>query len=231
MQMALEHAPTRIRKIGVSSSAKSKLGKIPSNTRLVEMESEELDEFVDEGVRHGGVVAWVQKPNTPSLKDLAEHARERRGPILVLDGVTDPRNLGAILRNALWFDVPALIVPKRNTAQLTSAAVKASSGAACIVPIVQVPNLARALDALKEADIWIYAAAKNEGSSSFSKAPLNHPAALVMGDEGRGIRPNVANRADVQIHIPGDSRPEFDSLNVSVAAGILLSAFYELSDD
>jgi len=192
------------------------------------MEAEEMDELVDAGVRHSGVVAWVKKPHIPTMDDLAAGASQRRGPILVLDGVTDPRNLGAILRNALWFDVPALVVPKRNTAQLNSAAVKASAGAACLVPILQVPNLARALDALSAADIWIYAAGSEERSQSFGEAPMNRPAALIIGDEGKGIRPNVANRADVHIHVPGMNLPEFDSLNVSVAAGILLSAFYNL---
>jgi 23S rRNA (guanosine2251-2'-O)-methyltransferase len=228
VRMALTHATPRIRKIALSKTGTSRISDFPSGVPLVSMDEEEMDSMVDTGVRHGGVLAWVQRPTAPSVKELAGLSKGRRGPIVALDGVTDPRNLGAILRNAAWFDVPALIVPKRHTAELTSAAVTASAGAACMVPVVQVPNLARALDLLKAEDIWIYSADRDPGSVTFNGAPLHRPAALIIGDEGRGIRPNVADRADVHIHIPGQNVDHLDSLNVSVAAGVLLSAFYNL---
>ena len=185
--------------------------------------------FFPTGLQVGFGGVWVgSPPNLLFIPDKNGDDVPDGDPIVVLDGVTDPRNLGAIMRNAAWFDVPALVVPKRHTAELTSASVTASAGAACIVPVVQVPNLARALDTLKAEDIWIYSADRESSSVKFNTAPLNRPAALIMGDEGRGIRPNVADRADVHIQIPGEDVENLDSLNVSVAAGVLLSAFYNL---
>ena len=227
--MALKHAPERVERILFSRASSNHKIEIPSRIPTEHISPEAMDELVDPGVAHGGVIAKVKRPEPPELKSLASKTSQYNGPILVLDGITDPRNVGAIMRSALWFDVPALIVPKHHTAPITSATVKASAGAACLLPVIQVPNLARSLDELKANDIWIYAAMMGTNSQDVASAPLNKPAALVLGDEGRGIRPNVAKRADVQVHIPGEISPELDSLNVSVATGILLAAFYTVA--
>jgi|ETNmetMinimDraft_14_1059893.scaffolds.fasta_scaffold14179_2 23S rRNA (guanosine2251-2'-O)-methyltransferase len=228
VRFALEHNPGRVREILASGRTFQELKDEPLPCSVREVEREELDRIVDSDVAHGGVVAYVLPPVPPAnLEALAQQAHSSKGPIVILDGVTDARNLGAIMRTALWFGSPGLITIKRNTAPLTPAGVKASAGAACALPIFRVPNLARALDSLKDLGVWVYAADASESAQDLSRAPKNLPAALILGDEGQGVRPNVLKRADVSLLIKGESKPGFDSLNVGVSAGVLLSWFYQ----
>jgi len=227
VSFALQHNPSRVREILASGRAYDELTKENLSCSLKEVDRDELDRVVDSDVSHGGVVARVLPPvPTQSLEDLARQAHDAKGPVVVLDGVTDARNLGAIMRTALWFGAPALVTVKRNTAPLTPAGIKASAGAACVLPILRVTNLARALDAFKDQDLWIYAADASETAEPMCRAPKNTPAVLVLGDEGQGVRPNVLKRADVCLQIEGESRPGFDSLNVGVSAGVLMAWFY-----
>jgi len=185
-----------------------------------------LDELAGAGVSHGGVVAFFRKRVVDfRAASLAQKLSDAPGCGLVLDGVTDPRNLGAILRSALWFGVPWVIVPERNAAPLNGPAAKTSAGAVLSVDVIRVKNLARALDDLKKEGVWLYAAVGGESSEPIGAAPINHPCALIVGDEGKGVRPNVQKRADLLVSIPGNEVPGFDSLNVSVATGILLQRF------
>lgn len=139
--------------------------------------------------------------------------------LLVLDGVTDPHNLGACLRTAEAAGVHAVIVPKDRAAGLTPAARKASAGASEILPLVQVTNLARTLRALKERGIWLYGTADESGDPLW-RQDLKGPLALVMGSEGEGLRRLTAETCDFLIAIPMSGAME--SLNVSVAAGVCL---------
>ena len=139
---------------------------------------------------------------------------------LVLDGVTDPRNFGAALRSAASFGVHGVIVSKDKSAPLSAAAVKAASGAAGITPVFQVTNLARCLDSLKRAGIWIVGTSVSEATQSLVNLDLTGPIAVVMGAEGKGMRPKTANHCDYLVDIPM-SLPDL-SLNVSVATGICL---------
>lgn len=139
--------------------------------------------------------------------------------LLVLDGVTDPHNLGACLRTAEAAGVHAVIVPKDRAAGLTPAARKASAGASEVLPLVQVTNLARTLRALKERGIWLYGTSDRAESDLYGQE-LNGPLALVLGSEGEGLRRLTAETCDFLVKIP--LHGAIESLNVSVAAGVCL---------
>jgi len=138
--------------------------------------------------------------------------------VVLLDEITDPQNLGAILRSADLFDVDLLVVPERRSAHETAAVRAASAGASAYVPLVTVTNLPRAMEELKQAGFWIYGA--QAGGPAAEDIRLSGKVALVMGSEGKGLRRLVSQGCDGFISIPMGGH--IDSLNVSVAAGILL---------
>ena len=169
---------------------------------------------------HQGVVAIVdaQRPHVTVddvLADVAEPAL-----LLVLDGVTDPHNLGACLRSADAFGAQAVIVPKDRAVGLNATVAKAASGAAESVPLIAVTNLARTLTELKRRDIWVLGA--DERGESLFAADVTGPVAWVLGAEGQGLRRLTRELCDRLIGIPLSGAVE--SLNVSVAAGICLYA-------
>ncbi len=141
--------------------------------------------------------------------------------VLILDGITDPHNLGAILRSADQFGVSLVIIPERRSVQANETVVKVSSGAAQYVPISVVTNLSRAIATLKDNGFWIYGA-DMAGESSYA-LDFARRSAIVMGSEGDGISQLVRKNCDHIVSIP--MRGHIDSLNVSVAAGILLYEF------
>jgi 23S rRNA (guanosine2251-2'-O)-methyltransferase len=142
--------------------------------------------------------------------------------VVVLDGITDPHNLGAILRSAECFGVDAVILPKDNSANVENEIVaKVSCGAVYHIPIIEVTNLSRAIDELKDTDYWVYGTALSDNSKSMYDVEYNGRIAVVVGNEGKGIRRIVKNSCDYLIKIP--ILGETQSLNVSVATGIILS--------
>lgn len=151
--------------------------------------------------------------------DLASLPAE--GVLLALDQVTDPHNLGAILRSAAAFGARAVIVPKDHAAPLNDAAIRASAGAAAIVPVVRVTNLARTLGDLHEQGFWCCALAHHETPSIWQADLGDTPLVLVLGAEGSGLRPLVRRACQLAVHIPAQG--PLSSLNVSVATGIALS--------
>ncbi|SFM75473.1 23S rRNA (guanosine(2251)-2'-O)-methyltransferase RlmB [Marinobacter zhejiangensis] len=179
----------------------------------------ELDERVA-GV-HQGVVAQVGKSQEWSEADLLALLDGADKPpfLLVLDGVTDPHNLGACLRTADAVGVQAVIVPKDKSASLTPTARKVACGAAETVPLVRVTNLARTLRELQERGVWLIGTA-GEADSSLYQADFRGPVALVMGAEGKGMRRLTREHCDLLINIP--MLGHVDSLNVSVATGVCL---------
>ncbi len=183
------------------------------------VDRKELDRMVD-GV-HQGIVAEavpVQICNEPFLEQLIEQL-EVPPLLLVLDGVTDPHNLGACLRTADAAGVHAVIAPKDKSAPLNATAVKVACGAADTVPYVVVTNLARTLKQLQAAGVWITGTA-GEAQQLVSDATLTGPLALVMGAEGSGMRRLTRENCDQLIKIP--MAGSVSSLNVSVAAGVCL---------
>jgi 23S rRNA (guanosine2251-2'-O)-methyltransferase len=169
--------------------------------------------------RHQGVAAHYEAPAAKSEHDLADLLGADDGLFLVLDGVTDPHNLGACLRSAAAAAATAVIVPKDRAVGITPVVRRASAGAVDRVPLVEVTNLARTLREMKDAGVWLTGLA-GEGQTSLYEVDLRGRAALVMGGEGEGMRRLTQESCDHLARIPmlGD----MESLNVSVAAGIAL---------
>lgn len=179
----------------------------------------ELDERV--GGVHQGVVAAVSESREWTEDDLlAQLAASDKPPfLLVLDGVTDPHNLGACMRTCDAAGVQAVIVPKDKSASLTPVARKVACGAAETVPFVRVTNLARFLRTLQDQGVWLIGTA-GEAKATLYQADFKGPVALVMGAEGKGMRRLTREHCDQLINIP--MLGHVDSLNVSVAAGVCL---------
>ena len=186
--------------------------------RLIEADGPRLAKLAG-SAGHQGVAARVEPIELArSLDDLLD---ELTVPplLLVLDGVTDPHNLGACLRVADGAGAHAVIAPKDHAAGINATVAKVASGAADTVPYFMVTNLARTLGELKERSIWIYGTA-GEATQSLYQTDLRGPAALVLGAEGDGMRQLTRKTCDVLVHIPMQGAVE--SLNVSVASGVCL---------
>jgi 23S rRNA (guanosine2251-2'-O)-methyltransferase len=165
---------------------------------------------------HQGIVAWCEPYRYADAYELA--AAER--PLLVcLDQVTDPRNLGAVVRSAEAAGATGVVLPAHGSARVTPVVARASAGAVEHLPLAVVPNLARYLAEIKGPDLWCYAA-DAEGELSMWQADLTGGVALVFGAEGKGVRPLVRRTCDALVSIPLAGL--VGSLNVSVAAGVLL---------
>ena len=186
--------------------------------RLMQVPVKRLDGFYGGG-RHQGVVAIVvDRASRESLEDLLE--RLTRPPLLlVLDGVTDPHNLGACLRVADAAGANAVIAPRDRAAGINATVSKVASGAAETVPYFTVTNLARTLSELKERDIWIVGT-DSQAQSDLYAAELPLPVAWVMGAEGEGMRRLTRERCDLLVRIPMQGKVQ--CLNVSVASGLCL---------
>ena len=172
-----------------------------------------VDELARGGV-HQGVVARVESYPYSSLEEILAAPQLL---VLVLDGVTDPRNLGAVLRAADGAGASGVVIPKDKAVGVTAAAVKASAGASEHVRVARVTNLRRAVDSLKAANVWIYAA--EAGGTDYAKLDLAGPTAFVLGSEGRGVRRLVREACDGTVSVP--MLGAVSSLNVSVAAAVL----------
>jgi 23S rRNA (guanosine2251-2'-O)-methyltransferase len=165
---------------------------------------------------HQGVLAWCEPYKYADAWELA--AVER--PLLAcLDQVTDPHNLGAVIRSAEGAGATGVVVPAHGSATVTAAVARASAGAVEHLPVAVVPNLARYLAEVKRGDLWIYAAA-GDATTSMWDADLSDGVVLVFGAEGKGLRPLVRRTCDDAVSIPLGG--QVDSLNVSVAAALLL---------
>ena len=185
---------------------------------LMRVPTKRLDGFYGGG-RHQGVVAMAfEKPAREGLEDLLDSLKEPP-LLLVLDGVTDPHNLGACLRVADAAGVHAVIAPKDRAAGIGAAVSKVASGAAESVPYYMVTNLARSLDELKERNIWIVGADERAEKTLYD-AELPEAMAWVLGAEGEGMRRLTRERCDLLVRIP--MRGSVASLNVSVASGVCL---------
>lgn len=181
---------------------------------------DELDRGA-QGTNHQGALAWVRTPAARGDGDLADILAAIDGApfVLILDGVQDPHNLGACLRSADGAGVHCVIAPKDNAVGLTPVVAKVASGAAETLPYIQVTNLARTMDLLKDQGIWLYGAA-GEADASLYATDLTGPLGLVMGNEGKGLRRLTRERCDGLIRLP--MRGHVESLNVSVATGVCL---------
>lgn len=188
--------------------------------RVQKLPRERLSALAEGGV-HQGVVAELRAFQYAELADLLEAAGRSGEPplVVVLDGVQDPHNLGAIVRSAHALGAHGVVIAKDRAAQVTGAVTKAAAGATEHTPIARVVNLSRALEELKEAGLWV-AAADPSSDQVVWDARLDGPLALVVGAEGAGIRENVLKHCDLRLRIP--IAGQVASLNASVSAGLLL---------
>ena len=169
---------------------------------------------------HQGLVAFASAYRYSSVEEILEAAKAREeAPFLViLDGVTDPHNLGAVIRSAECAGAHGVIIPERRAVGLTPAAVKASAGAVEYVKVARVTNISRLIEELKKQGIWVYAAAMD--GERYDRCDFTGPAALVIGGEGEGVSRLVLEKCDRRVALP--MLGKIDSLNASVAAGILM---------
>ncbi len=186
-----------------------------SRSVAVKRVSRQQVEDLARGGVHQGVVARVEPYPYSGLDEILATPEPL---VLILDGVTDPRNLGAVLRAADGAGASGVVVPKDRSVGVTAAAAKASAGASEHVRIARETNLRRAIDRMKEAGLWVYAA--EVGGMLHTQLDLSGPVALVLGSEGRGVRRLVREGCDGTVSIPMLGAVE--SLNVSVAAAVLL---------
>ncbi|MBR4038862.1 MAG: 23S rRNA (guanosine(2251)-2'-O)-methyltransferase RlmB [Clostridia bacterium] len=184
-----------------------------------EVERVRLDQMAP---NHQGLIAVASAYSYKTVDDMLALAKERgEAPLLViLDGVTDPHNLGAIIRSAECAGAHGVIIPERRAVGLTPAAVKASAGAVEYLPVAREVNLTRTIERLKKEGVWVYGTAMN--GEDYRKVNFSGAAAIVIGSEGEGISRLVAESCDKVVSLP--MKGHIDSLNASVAAGILLYA-------
>ncbi|HBM50796.1 MAG TPA: 23S rRNA (guanosine(2251)-2'-O)-methyltransferase RlmB, partial [Marinobacter sp.] len=216
----LKREPERLQQVWIQTGRQDKRVKSVTDAldglgvRWKVVHRRELDERVS-GV-HQGIVAAVAESREWTEDDLlAQLSNSDKPPfLLVLDGVTDPHNLGACMRTADAVGVQAVIVPKDKSASLTPVARKVACGAAETVPFVRVTNLARFLRELKDLGVWLIGTA-GEADAGLYQADFKGPVALVMGAEGKGMRRLTREHCDQLINIP--MQGHVDSLNVSVA--------------
>ena len=171
---------------------------------------------------HQGVVARVGMRRQPSFDDILDRLQQQnKAVLLLLDGIEDPRNLGAVIRSAEAFGAMAVILPRDRTAPLSSVALKAAAGAGERLDVVRVINLARAIGELQERGVQVYGLAA-EGEESLADLTFGPLVALVLGGEGKGLRRLTREKCDALVNIPMSGA--VGSLNVAVAAGIGLYA-------
>ena len=189
-----------------------------ANVRIIHADDQRLDSMVGTR-RHQGVVAKAGELSLARNLDELLDAIEGPPLLLILDGITDPHNLGACLRVADGAGAHAVIAPKDRAVGLNATAAKVASGAAETVPYITVTNLARTMRELKEREVWLYGFA-DDAEKTLYEAELAGPTALVMGSEGEGMRRLTRENCDVLVSIPMFGSVE--SLNVSVASGVCL---------
>jgi 23S rRNA (guanosine2251-2'-O)-methyltransferase len=181
----------------------------------VRFESREALDRAAKGAPHQGVIAFGVAHQYAELEDILPDARL----LVILDGVEDPHNLGAIVRTAHAAGANGIIVPERRSAPLSETVARVSAGALEYMPIIRATNISRLLEQLKQHHFWIYGL-DERGVEPYDRVDYAEPAAIVLGSEGKGLHDNVKKHCDFLINIP--MAGAVSSLNVSVAAGVVL---------
>jgi 23S rRNA (guanosine2251-2'-O)-methyltransferase len=227
VQSLLDHEATAIERIWIDSARNdSRTLSILEQAkqlgvRVQRVPREKLGELSGKETKHQGVIARIRQAQTRGESDIDEWLAEIDGLplILVLDGIQDPHNLGACLRTAAAVGAHAVILPKDKSAPLNATVRKVASGALETLQIFQVTNLARVLERIKAAGIWVIGTA-GEAESDLYQGNYNLPVAMVMGSEGKGLRKRTRDLCDSLVRIP--IADHMESLNVSVATGVCL---------
>ncbi len=191
-----------------------------SGAVVVDVDRRKLD-FMSRTHSHQGVIAIAAVREYVEVEDILNAAREKgENPLIVVcDELSDPHNLGAVIRTAECAGAHGVIIPKRRSAGLTAVVAKTSAGAVAYVPVARVPNLTKTLNDLKEQGVWVFGTAAG-GTTELYQADLKGPAAIVIGSEGTGMSRLVAENCDFNVSIP--MKGQINSLNASAAAAILL---------
>jgi 23S rRNA (guanosine2251-2'-O)-methyltransferase len=216
---AIRSHPERIRYVGVAREETARHQRLMGEAKRAgvavrNLALDQIDRLAGRGV-HNGVVAEVSETAYADFDEIVE--KEETNFVLIVDSITDPQNFGAILRVADGFGVDLVVIPQHDSVGLTPVAVKASAGASEWVQVAQVTNLSRAIETLKKGGYWIYAAAEN--GERPDAIDFTGKVALVVGNEGKGIRRNVLEHCDRTITIPMSGHVE--SFNVATATAIL----------
>lgn len=220
-QAALQNEKRKIYRLCITPSTlkDSELSKDSLECKVEIIDAGALSKLLPAGAVHQGIALEVAPLSEPSMKYLSDIDK---GIILVLDQVTDPQNVGAIIRTAKALGVLGMILTERNAPPLSRALAKAASGAVELMPIWKVTNLARTLDELKDSGFWTVGLTEH-ADKFISKSDLPNKLVLIMGAEGEGMRRLTQEKCDFLAKLPTD--PDFPTLNVSVATAI---ALYEL---
>lgn len=220
--------PSSIEKLSVAEGAQRGNGELFNLARDAKVKVEVVDRErlhkLSEGGVHQGVVAEVRDFEYIGLEELIRKAKLTPQPLIVLlDGIQDPHNLGAIIRSAHAFGATGVVIMKDRAASVTGVVVKSSAGATAHCLVARVVNLSRAIEQLKDAGFWSVAADPDGNEYSWN-AKLTGPLAVIVGAEGAGVRKGVLGHADYRVRIPMTG--QVASLNASVSAGVLL---YEIA--
>ncbi len=197
------------------------------NIPIKEADVRKLD-YLSGHANHQGIIAYTAVKEYSSLDDIFNLAEERNEKpfIVVLDEIEDPHNLGAIIRTAECTGAHGVIIPKRRSAGLSFAVSKASAGAVEYVPVARVTNISSTIEQLKKRGVWVYGADMN--GTDYTECDFSGAAALVIGNEGKGISRLVREKCDEIVSLP--MKGKIKSLNASVAAGVLMYAVSSKKD-
>ncbi len=221
---ALQHAPQTVRKVFLSPEVNDpELRTLLRNANLTPsvLKTREIGQMVGRETAHQGVIA-VTDPGSLmlDLKAFIANLRPTENTMLVLlDELTDPHNVGAIIRSAAAFGAAGVLIPVHNQAPITGTVVKTSAGMAFRIPLISIGNVNQAVDALKKIGFITYGLVMN-GSQNIAEEKFGAPALFIVGNEGDGIRQKTLERCDVGLRIPMHARTE--SLNASVSASVVL---------
>jgi 23S rRNA (guanosine2251-2'-O)-methyltransferase len=221
---ALRANARRIDKIAIAEGAREKrlqeiLDLARSNgVRIDRVSREAIERYVEPGANHQGVVAFAAAGEYVDVDEILDGSSDA-SLIVILDGVEDPRNLGAVLRSVECAGADGVIIPERRAVGLTETVAKSAAGATEYVKVAKVTNLNRLIDDLKSRNVWVVGTS-SDASRSYTDWDWRQPSALVLGAEGTGLHRLVAENCDVLVKIPMYGK--IDSLNVSVAAGVIL---------
>lgn len=221
---ALENPARKIHKlVCTSENAVSLRAKYP-NLNIVTTDKKDIDKLVSADAVHQGFALFCSELDNLSIEELCSMTEnEQKCNVLILDQVTDPQNIGAIIRSCAAFGTKALIVQDKNSPQESGSMAKAAAGTMEMVPVVRVTNLSRAIETLKKNGFWVVGM-DGYAKDNVDKIDKNTKLAVIMGSEGAGMRRLVEESCDITVRLP--INPKVESLNVSTAAAVVL---YELS--
>ena len=225
VQALLERAPERFQEVFILKGREDKrllplIHALESQGVVIQLANRQYLDEKSDGAVHQGIIARVKPGRQYQENDLPDLIASLDQPfLLILDGVTDPHNLGAIIRTAECAGAHGVIIPRRRSVGLTAVVGKASAGALEYMPVARVANLVATIRDLKARGIWVFGTAA-DGDTTLTGADLRGPAAIVIGNEGSGMSRLVAESCDLKVSIP--LKGHISSLNASTAAAVLL---------